>query len=152
MINGSYEYIEDGIPDEWKGGKLLKFKSPSGIPSTESQLQQQLQDIANHLTFTLTSGSTDELSGLPLGEADMFHWGVTTQDMIGEVHISISFEMLEPLMRDGLDLTLAEMRLDYFRVAVTLLHETAVCLLCSKHKDLLRPRHESHDLLTGMSI
>lgn len=90
-------------------------------------MQQQLRDIASRLTYTLLSGSTVQYSGLPLRKPVLFDWDLTSQDMTGDIRVSIAFEMLEPLMRGGISLTLAEMRLEYFRVAVTLLHETAVC-------------------------
>lgn len=123
LFNGEYEFIEDNIPDMWKGGKLLRFQPSYGPLRDEQQLQRDILDISDKIGLSLHSGLTYEGSGCPL-EAGEFTFGVTVRDRAGEIRIYIALEILECLMRD--ELTPAERKLEIFRVAVTLLHETAV--------------------------
>lgn len=108
----------------------------SGPRSSEQQLQEQLIDIADKVIFGLTSGSTIEYTGLPIRSEESFNCGVTTRDTAGNVYVALAFEMLEPLMRGHL--TSAEIKMEYFRVSITLLHEFAVRIpsLLAKCQDM----------------
>jgi hypothetical protein len=123
LFNGDYELIEDDIPNQWENS-LFRFKPSSGTPRTESQLQRDILDIADNIYYSIFSGFTKEDSGLPHARKSKFNYGVADIDITGKSRISLAFESLESLIHGNL--SASEIKLEYFRVCVTLLHETAV--------------------------
>lgn len=78
-------------------------------------------NLSNKIGLEIFSGLTEPETGLPKPKG--FTWGATLR-RAGEVRMGIALELLEPMMNGGL--SPAELKLEIFRVTITLLHETAV--------------------------
>jgi hypothetical protein len=78
---------------------------------------------AGQVDIQFQSGHTKHRNGLP---SKGFTDGRTVPKRLngGRVRLQISYELVEPLLRS--DLTSAERAVDTFRLACTLLHESAV--------------------------
>lgn len=133
FLAGDYESIEENIPDEWKGGKILRFKCrkpwASIINSNEKQLQAEIRSVMDAIDFRLVSGWGEVKTGLPRSPNDplgTWTYGITYGNWDeGEGSTCyLSVETLQCLLRN--DLTPAERKLDIFRFASVLLHETCV--------------------------
>lgn len=131
---GDYSYIEDDIPDEWKGQKLLRFKPRSpptnyDDPASAKRLQDVLFNATNNIEYRIDSGWTNIETGLPRYNQDgspCFLYGSTIQKSYEESLkvVSLSFQNLMPFLRD--DLTAAERMHANYVVSGTVLHETCV--------------------------
>jgi hypothetical protein len=129
FLAGDYESIEDNIPPEWKGGKLLKFKPHLPRPKNLDQIiQRELDNLVGNVVFDITSGWLNAYTGKYYSS---FASGVTGFHHRA-CHVEMAFENMLPLL--GEDHTTPERQVDVFRIAITLLHET-----CVSHKIYLLP-------------
>lgn len=109
---------------------LLRDPIKPGNWAAQNRIDEKLKQIVKSTRFVIRDGIAADTSGLPdpqdrgqvvLGSARRFEY---IEDHQGWVWVGISFSLIEPLMRT--DLTSAERAVDTFRLAATLLHETAV--------------------------
>ncbi|CZR58456.1 uncharacterized protein PAC_08348 [Phialocephala subalpina] len=139
VIDRRYKSIEDGIPDECSGNKLIRVRAPlpgrNASPGVRSSgFKEEFDEILKGVNFAIGSGRTELSSGLPHGISGFLsaqhragYWG-------GRGTIMIAVENLEPLLRDNL--TPSERLVDEFRIAASLLHEVAHgvwSMLCERH-------------------
>lgn len=96
---------------------------------TKQRLKRFFLKASENIIFTLSSGHNDFDTGLPLGPG-RFMYGCSYMGKPGvfpKARVIISFELLEALMRT--DLTPAERAIENYRLANTMIHETAVSAL-----------------------
>jgi hypothetical protein len=136
LLAGTYEVIQDGVPEEWKGLKLLRFKprDPDVAFKERQRSTNTLRWAMSNIRYRLISGWTEPETGLPSFETDgtaSYTDGHTVKvvnqgDRIptGLINVNMAFQDLMPLMRK--DFTSAERKQAIFSFTVTLLHETCV--------------------------
>lgn len=117
LLCGDYTFIEEDIPDIWKGKRLFRFK-PRDPVEREADLnnkavENNLLAFAGRMLFILSSGSVSRYTSLPEGEngkGGSYHYGRSSSldfDVSCNV-ISMAHESLVPLLRG--DLTSGERR------------------------------------------
>lgn len=129
LLEMNISNIDDAqLPDKWKGRGLTWLNPPQTLPdfaSYHAALMQRKYDI----DFDFYSGCSNPLTGMadPAG----FTNGITRVSVDafdgtiqGDSTILLAYETYVPFLRT--DLTAADRKLDYFRAAVILVHETCV--------------------------
>jgi len=119
------------MPKEYRDRKYSKFsrRDPSKPGSADAQkvIDYRLNRMVRSTRFFIRDVSVHDVSGLPQSRGGS--WGVTRrleylEEDQGPVQVSLAISLIESLLRT--DLTSAERAVDTFRLAATLLHETAV--------------------------
>jgi len=109
---------------------LLRDPIKPGNLAAQIRINEKLEQTVKCTRFHIRDAMAADTSGLPdpmdrgqaaLGTARKMSYIADDQ---GWVWVGLSFSLIEPLMRT--DLTSAERAVDTFRLASTLLHETAV--------------------------
>jgi hypothetical protein len=138
LFFGQYDSIQQQeIPLPFQNDTFLRFhrRQPWQNRSSRQDVQQRFIDSAENLTLKLVSGHVDPHSGMNQSRVGKvfnpdqmgFTYGLQCPqnwDRPDEVTINLAFEMLEPLM--SAQCTAGERATNIFRVACSLLHETAV--------------------------
>ena len=122
ILVGEYNSIEDDIPEEWRGNKLLRFKPrPRRSPERDQLIQKELRRFAGRILFSVESGWTDNLTGMTRPGGFQNGRAFKKGEMI---HVEIAFERLIPLLKE--EYTMPERQVDVFNTVSTILHESCV--------------------------
>jgi hypothetical protein len=123
LLNGDYSFIENDIPNEWKGRKIIQFKPKRPRIATDEQIKERLEGFAGDFTFDISSGWCNKYTGVTKSPSQSFSQGVTISEP-GNIIINIAFERLLPFL--DARLTGPERQVDVCDTATMILHETCV--------------------------
>jgi hypothetical protein len=131
LVSGDKKIIPpESIPHEgnFKGHEYKRFKLRQPWVTAQATERQKVQDrflsASRKLEIRIMSGYNSLETGLPCGG---FFVGRTNPNIewFDQTKFTIALELIEPLLRS--DLNPAERAVDTFRLAVMIIHETAVC-------------------------
>lgn len=134
MLCGDFVFIEENIPDTWKGKRLFRFKPRDPVERASDldnkAVENNFLDFSRRVFLDLSSGWVKRYTSLPspneTGNGGSFYYGhASPLDFDDSCSvISMAYEMLVPLLRN--DLTSGERKQSIFLFTGTLLHETCV--------------------------